>query len=162
MGRALVLLIVAVATGWLVYSWAAPRFLSPGKPVGVTAPAPSTTPVPASPALEAQRSPEQRERDTLEAQRAPFYTRLQQEFGSDLATAQPDPQDGASLELYATQDNPQLLDRLLSGIIQPEAARYGFRHLSFFLPNTPDDAERYRLDAEATQDAQGVWHAFRK
>ncbi len=70
--------------------------------------------------------------------------------------------DPATLELYAARDDPQLVSQWLAQIVQPDAYRYGFRHVRFFLPGSPDGVERYRLDSEASLDDQGLWHAFRK
>ncbi len=166
MGRALILLAVAIVTGWLVYSWMAPRFLASDSKVTVSAPTSESPPAEGAaaplPALAPPRTPEQQTRDTLEAQRAPFYNQIRQRFGPQLADVRPDPEDGADLDLYAANDDPQLLPQLLSQTIQPDAIRYGFRHVRFFVPNPPDEAERYRLDAEVTSDDQGNWQTFRK
>jgi hypothetical protein len=182
MGRALALLLVAVGTGLLVYWLAAPHFLKPDRaalappawrspetatPAPPETPASPTTAPPqqnsAPPApLEAPRSTEQKERDDLEAQRAPFYARLRQELGAYLVSARPADPDRATLELYAAADDAQVVPLLLRQGVQPDAYRYGFRRVYFYLPNRPGEVERYRLDTEATCDASGAWHAFRK
>jgi hypothetical protein len=165
MGRALVLLIVAVATGLLVYRWAAPRYLPPeNRAVVTTAPAAPQVPESgaAAPAIAAPRSPEQQAQDSLEAQRAPFYKPFRQAYGPLLTEARPDPEDAATLDLYAAGADSQTVSRLLAQPVPSDVYRYGFRRLRYYLPNAPDDAERYRLGAESTRDDQGVWRTFLK
>jgi hypothetical protein len=182
MGRALALLLVAVGTGLLVYWLAAPHFLTSGRsavpPPAARLPATGALSPPEAPAsspsapppsasappqpLDAPRSAEQKERDSLEAQRAPFYARLRQDLGAYLVSALPADQDRATLELYAATDDAQAVQLLLTQGVLTDACRYGFRRVCFYLPNPPGEVERYRLDTEATCDASGVWHAFRK
>lgn len=191
MGKVSALILTALGVGLLVYWLFAPRF-TPLNPHSSSAPTQGTkqagTQVPetgraehsttdlqrptpqrldaSSPqsrqSIEPPRSPQQREQDDLEAKRGPFYAALHQNGETLLAAFQPASDDPATLELYAVQNNNQTALQLLSLASRADAFHYGFRHIRIFLPNPPESVERYRLEAEATPDANGAWQAFRK
>lgn len=165
MGRGLVLIAVAVGTGLLIFWLAGPRYLSPGgaashplAPTDATAP-PSGT---GETAIAPPRTPEQKEHDALEAKRAPFYSQLRQDLDALLTDVGPAADDQATLVLYAQKGDDQTVDDLLVQAVQPQAYKYGFRHVRFYLPNPPGEIEKYRFAAEADADDSSVWHTFRK
>jgi hypothetical protein len=183
LGKALILLAVAVGVGLLVYWLAAPRNAVSGVaphskasvgPGGSTTVPGDTTPVPGSasdpakprdtssgpiaPPLTAQ----EKERESLESRRAPLYRKLHQDLGDALKAVRPCDDDAATLDLYAAQDAPGNTIMLLNMALQTNVAYYGFRHIRFFAPNRPGAIELYRLDAEASADSSGNWQTFKK
>lgn len=176
MGRSIGLFLVAVAAGLLVYWLAAPHFLAPPQPSlsgNQSAPtplstqpsasnAPQSTGVGSSPPISAPLTPQQQAADTLEAKRAPYYDWARSQAGNTISDLRPADDDGAVLQIYVAQDDPQLVMPLIQSIVTPYAYHYGFRHVRIFLPNPTDASERYRLYAEANADDDGTWHTFLK
>jgi hypothetical protein len=178
-GKALILIGVAVGMGLLVYWLAAPRrpapastkqtALTPGAP-----PAPTSTETavqtvePARPPdseagpITPPKSEQEKERESLESRRAPLYARLHQDLGAGLKAVRPSDDDAATLDLYSTQDAPGNTIALLNLALHTNVAYYGFRHIRFFAPNPPGSIELYRLDAEASVDSAGNWQTFKK
>jgi hypothetical protein len=174
MGRALLVLIVAIGTALIVFWLAAPRLLSSrnadAAPRGTRMTETSADPISPSSsrnnstqdsAITSPRTPEEREYEDLEAKRAPFYTWVRQNF-SYVSALRPAQEDQATLEIYSRADDPRVVTTLLHDAVAPYGKRYGFRRVRYFLPNSPGSVDRYRLDSESTPDASGVWNTFRK
>lgn len=177
MGRALLVLMVAIGTALVVFWLAAPRLLSTKD---VDSPAhsqeilrPESPPAPAATAAAAEPDAstepgiappltrEEREYADIEARRAPFYDSLRRNY-SFITVLRPAPGDQTTIEVYLNQTDTQLVPTLVYDAIAPYAKRYGFRRARFYMPNPPGSVERYRLDSEATQDSGGGWNTFRK
>ncbi|HLV81021.1 MAG TPA: hypothetical protein VKT32_12105 [Chthonomonadaceae bacterium] len=157
-GRALILFAVALASGTLVFWLASPRSRSSA---GV-APGAGASSNADTASIPAPLTPEQKEHNAIEAQRAPFYGRLRGQLGDLVAAARPADEDQATLLLYAQHDDEHAVDELLAQAVQPDAYRYGFRHVRFYLPNPPGSLDKYHLAAEASADDNGAWQAFYK
>ena len=110
--------------------------------------------------IEPPRSAERRTYEQTEAQRMQFYQALRASF-QYILVARPAPDDQAVLEIYMTVSDPYASSDIVQKVITPDASRNGFEKVRFFQPNQEGGAERYRLDAEATVDRQGVWTTFR-
>ncbi|HZT40772.1 MAG TPA: hypothetical protein VFA07_01215 [Chthonomonadaceae bacterium] len=166
LGRALILLAVALGSGLLVFWLAAPRFLpSSGASAASSrgsSGADSTSSNGASASIPAPLTAEQKQHNAIEAQRAPFYGRLRGQLGDLVSDARPAADDQATLLLYAQHGDEHAVDDLLAQAVQPDAFRYGFRHVRFYLPNPPGNLDKYRFAAEANADDNGVWQAFYK
>jgi hypothetical protein len=178
-GKALILLGVAIGAGLLVYWLAGPHGTAPpgGSSQTAVAATPSArgasatdtasstghaAPSNLSTPIEPPRSPEQREREERERRRADYYAQLRREAGNALLAIRPSDDDPATLELYAGQDDPQNIAPLLNTALHANAYFYGFRHIRYYAPNPPQEVERYRLEAEANADPNGDWHTFQK
>jgi hypothetical protein len=178
-GKALILLGVAIGVGLLVYWLAAPhnagrRGLEPSVNSTGTAAGPSkadgssespdarrqrdANSGPIAPPLTAQ----EKEREDLESRRAPLYSKLHQDLGQALKAVRPSDDDGATLDLYAAQDAPGNTIMLLNMALKTNVGYYGFRHIRFYAPKPPGAIELYRLDAEASADSAGNWQTFKK
>ncbi|MCS6775805.1 MAG: hypothetical protein NZ557_04600 [Chthonomonadaceae bacterium] len=162
---------VAVGTALVVFWMVAPRLLSRQSPRIETAPetepagvsSPAATPVipPASETdITPPLTPEERARVQREARRAPFYTWLRQ--SPWIAGFRPVEREPATLDIYLNRDDFRLVPMLMHEAIAPVAGRYGFQKVRFYVPNPPGNVDRYRLEAEATQDSDGQWRTFRK
>ena len=187
MGKAIGLLLVAVVSGTLLYfllrSGRSRPLDTPGSrppaPVSTSqalpmdaaslAPHPSEThatppetDVSSAPPISPPRSPEESAAADLEAKRGPFYAWIRKEMSALLAAWQPSSGHPATLELYATQNDPSVVLTLQQQLVAPYAARYGFDHVLFYLLNPPGSLERYRLDSEASLDSNGSWNLIRK
>jgi hypothetical protein len=183
MGKAPILLLIAVGTGLCLYWLIAPHVLVADRPkAAVSAPTPaprktssdaSSTPVVRTPPtvpsalpfdrpVEPPRTTEQREKEDIEARRGPYYSWIKRTLGDRLDGWQPAHDDPATLELYLMRNDPRMITRLLEVAVQPYARQYGFVHVRLFLPNPPGSVDRYRLYAEANPDENGAWHAFIK
>jgi hypothetical protein len=177
MGRAFLVLIVAIGTALVVFWLLAPRLLSSREADAApretrTADA-SDSSTSSSDSSTSSRSgstdstitpplnPEDREYEAVEKQRAPFYTWVRQNFAA-VTAIRPDPGDQATLQIYIAQNDPQIVTALVHDVVAPYGKRYGFRRARFFLPNPPGNVDRYRLDSESTPDSGGVWNTFRK
>lgn len=137
----------------------------PGPPPSSASPAETRPPATALPVLATPldaRTAQQKAMDDLEEKRAPFYSTLRQQFGLSLADVRPADSDAQTLDFFATEDDPEFAPRVLADALQPQAARYGFRKARIYLPNPRYMVERYRLDTEASCDAQNHWNAFKK
>jgi hypothetical protein len=177
MGRALLVVIVAIGTAFGVFWVLAPRLLSSHdgdtKPreaqateIGSDSTRSSDTGGHArssssDPAITPPLNPEDREYEDVEKQRAPFYSWVRQNF-TYVAALRPSPEDQSTLEIYTRQDDARMSTALVHDIVAPYAKKYGFRRARFYLPNPPGNVDRYRLDSESTPDSGGVWNTFRK
>jgi len=189
MGRTLGLVLIVVASGLLIYWFVVPLFVAPPTPPAQTAMKVSTPPTdspnaastitralpsspaesgqnasaaPAGPALAAPRTSEQREQDDVEAKRAPYYRWLREQAGDRVTDVRLADDDRATLVLYTSIDNPQIVPSLVRDVILPDAYRFGFRHVRFFVPNPAGSVSQYRFDAESDADADGNWTTFHK
>ena len=173
-GQTVVFLFVFVGVALLFYVVASPHFLPPATaptapvlpPTAENAsdalPTSSSSPVLPNTPISPPRTTSQREADTIETRRAPYYRWLHTKYGDHLAGQQTNPADSATLDLYTTHADPALVLYLLGQAVQPYANQYGFNHVRFFQPNPPGEVERYRFDAEASPDPDGTWKAFTK
>ncbi len=171
--QTLILLLIALVSGLLLYLFAAPHFLaSPLTPPSPSVP-PSAGVSPSAPASEAvptlsggpiapPRNSQQREAESIEARRAPYYRWLREKFGDVLADEQPNPSDAATLDLTTSRYDVRFPLYLVAQAVQPYADQYGFDHVRIFQPNPAGSVERYRFDSEASPDRNGAWHTFAK
>jgi hypothetical protein len=176
-GKALVLVGVALAVGLLVYWLASGRTVAPRTTpskvnggatdsTGTARDTPAARDLPARPAeggpIEPPKSAEEKERESLESRRLPLYARLREDLRGSLAAVRPSDDDAATLDLYAAQDAPGNTIAVLNLALRDNVSYYGFRHIRFFAPNPGDSIERYRLDAEANTNGDGNWQTFKK
>jgi hypothetical protein len=170
LGRAIAFVAIAALTVYLILRFATPAVLpnpapdsSPNSAANsetvsppVLSPQPSLSTDPIAP----PRTEERRQQEQTEARRAPFYVLLRQNFAS-IAAVRPAADDPATLEIYANIDDPRVSMEIVRLAMVPNGSKYGFERVRFYLPNAPGSVDRYRLDAEATVDKQGVWNTFR-
>lgn len=178
MGRVFLMIAVALAVGALVY-WSltqhgtAPTHLPPpvpGSPASgstTTSPiaeasAPTSTVSTPDTALDPPRTPLQKEREALEQKRVVFYNAVQHNSNGLLRTSRAADDDQGTLEMFGGRPVSQDALSLLNVAFRLNAYRYGFRHMRFFAPNPPGEAERFHLEAEANSDNTGNWNTFRK
>ncbi len=187
MGRAVAFLVIAVLTVFLILHFVSPVLLkreegkgdrgqntaaiqNPNAPLPQKTNDPMTSP-PNSPLtqrpsdpiqnpIEPPRNTERRTYEQTEEQRKPFYQSLRSSF-QYILVARPAPDDQAVLEIYMTVNDPYASSDIVQKVITSEASRNGFEKVRFFQPNRDGGAERYRLDAEATCERNGVWTTFR-
>lgn len=174
LGQTVVFVLVFCAAALILYLAAAPRVLPPAAaPTAPVSPPSaenaasdsiSTSSAPALPAapITPPRTAPQREADSLESRRTPYYRWLHTKFGDTLAAQQASSSDAATLDLYTTRADPALVLYLLGQAVQPYADQYGFNHVRFFMPNPAGSVERYRFAAEASPSPDGSWKAFEK
>ena len=174
LGQTVVFLLVFVGVGMLCYFAAAPHLLPPAaSPTASVLPSPpdvnsapnaspSAAPVSPSAPIAPPRSASQRDSDSIEARRAPYYKWLHTKFGDTLSAQQASSSDAATLDLYTNRADSSLVLSLLGQAVQPYASHYGFNHVRFFLPNPPGSVEQYRFAAEASPSPDGSWKAFEK
>lgn len=116
--------------------------------------------------VETPLSDDEKMREDLIQKRLPYYQELRQQFADVLVplpnerTAPKDALD--TLELIVTQEEDAALLRLMQDAITPQARRYGFRRVQFYVRNPSSDPQPRHLIAEASEDGAGHWNLFRK
>ncbi len=186
MGRALLVVVIAVCTCLLILWLAAPRLLSPGSPA-LPGSAPSLSPVNSAAPLASSNtlppitargalgsggaalpnsaplvSPGQKAMEDYEAQRAPFYAYLHDKCPGLVIDGRPSQEDRSLLVLYTARNDATIVTDILTQIVTPYGYSYGFRHIRFYLPNPLGGVERYRLAAEAQAASPNNWQAFQR
>jgi hypothetical protein len=192
MAKATLFLLIAAAAGLLVYLLAAPRLSHvdlrsqiplTNRSIGST---PETAPKPSpssksevargsthadstadtvdtAPAIDVPLTNAQRSQKDLEARRGPLYDWVRTNMHEILVGWQPASTDPATLDLYMARESYSAdISLCMNNLVEPYATRYGFSHVQFFVPNPPTDAAPWRLDSEATPDANGNWHLYKK
>jgi len=101
-------------------------------------------------------------RPSLETRRGDLYNLIRNSYSDLLSGWEPADVDPAILKLYVKLDSAETISYLLANLVQPNAAKYEFTHVRFFVPAQPDAVDAWRLDTEATLDADGSWRAYKK
>jgi hypothetical protein len=191
MAKATLFLLIAVAAGLLVYLLVAPKFardassshgmqLQSDQPPQQALPSnpdsnsdrPSSSKhagsaaenVDNAPSIDVPLSNERRSQQDLEARRGPLYDWIRTNIQMLLVGWQPSTSDEATLNLYMANADSADADITVcfTKLVQPYATKYGFNHVTFLVRNPPSESDPWRLDSEATSDANGAWHLYKK
>lgn len=179
MGKAVVFLAVAALTVYLILRFASPASapnpkqnpasvaVTPGGTAPAVLPAPSVrrddvsapTVSGSIDPITPPRTAERRAMEQTEAKRASFYALLLENFPY-LVAVRPASDDAAVLEVFANVDDARISTEVVRLAVAPEATKYGFEKVRFYLPNSTGTADRFRLAAEANADNRGVWTTY--
>lgn len=190
MARAALFVLIATAAGLAIYLLFAPRFVHSGSDRNAATSNQSNTTTPPSgqppdfsnssqqgdlnksgagsnspgseSGIDVPRTGEQRAHDDLEARRAPLYEWIRANMRSYLVGWQPSAADPATLDLYLARSAAADVSVCMDKLVSPYATHYGFSHVHFYVPNTANEAEHWRVDSEAFPDTDGSWHEYRK